>query len=185
MRKIVYASAVIIALSAVFFAVNYELKIGKYDFKGQSVEGNVSMKDFSGQYKIVYFGYVFCPDVCSTTLSAVSQAINELGANNIRTLFFTVDLRRDDIKSCDEFAKYFHKNALCIRIDDEARLRDVAANYGAKYKIEDMNASAAEYSVAHSPFIYLLDQKGRFVKEVTNLTYENIKGEINSLITAH
>lgn len=51
-------------------------------------------------------------------------------------------------------------------------------NYGAKYEISKANN---EYIVAHSPFIYLLDEKGRFIKEVTNLTYENLKNELAQL----
>lgn len=182
MKKIVLFGAVLIVALAMFLAVGYEMKVARYDFKGQSVDKNVSMQDFDGFFKVVYFGYMFCPDVCPTTLAMVSNALDELGANNVKILFFSVDLERDDIKSCDEFAKYFYKNALCIRINDENKLKKMVKNYGAKYEI---NKNATEYSVAHSPFIYLLDEKGRFIKEITNLTYENIKSELANIIKAY
>lgn len=178
MKKIVLFGAVLIVALAMFLAVGYDMKVARYDFKGQSVDKNVSMQDFDGFFKVVYFGYMFCPDVCPTTLAMVSSALEELDVKDVKILFFTVDLERDDIKSCDEFAKYFYHNALCIRVNDENKLKKMVKNYGAKYEISKANN---EYIVAHSPFIYLLDEKGRFIKEITNLTYENLKNELAQL----
>src|SRR5215831_17580370 len=38
-----------------------------------------TQKDFSGRYMLVFFGYTFCPDVCPTTLSVMSAALDKIG----------------------------------------------------------------------------------------------------------
>ena len=39
-----------------------------------------------------------------------------------------------------------------------------------------------DYSVAHSSSIYLFDKSGKFYKEISNLTKDEIKKEISQLI---
>ena len=57
----------------------------------------VSDADFRGRYVLLYFGYTRCPDVCPTTLAAVSEAMHELGARarRVQPLFVTIDPGHD------------------------------------------------------------------------------------------
>src|SRR5882672_3065679 len=41
----------------------------------------VTDKDYPGRYKLIYFGYSFCPDVCPTTLGVMAQALEKLGGD--------------------------------------------------------------------------------------------------------
>ena len=58
----------------------------------------VTDRDLHGKYLLVYFGYTFCPDVCPTTLTAVADAVDKLGAkaDQLQPLFITVDPKRDN-----------------------------------------------------------------------------------------
>lgn len=185
MKKFFYVVVVVFFVSGLYFLINHEFKMHKFDFKANSIGGEVSMKSFDGKYKIVYFGYTFCPDVCPTTLNLVSSVLNELQAKNVEILFVTLDLQRDEISNCDEFAKYFYPNSTCIKFDDKANLDKMVENYEAKYQIIDQNDSYMSYSVAHSSFIYLFDKRGRFIKNVSNLTYSNVKTQIQDLLKNH
>ena len=53
--------------------------------------------DFRGKLMLIYFGYTFCPDVCPTTLTMMSDALAKLGpdAAKIAPIFITVDPARD------------------------------------------------------------------------------------------
>src|SRR5208282_5146260 len=53
--------------------------------------------DFRGKLMLVYFGYVYCPDICPTTLAAMGQALDRLGpeADQVQPIFITVDPERD------------------------------------------------------------------------------------------
>ncbi len=153
-----------------------------YDFRAQSIDGEAKMSSFDGEYKIAYFGYTFCPDVCPTTLGLVSQIISDLGANDrIRVLFFTLDPDRDDVKNCDEYAKYFYERSTCLWMQ-KSDLDSVVEGFGAKYKKIDLDGSAMQYSVAHSSAIYLFSKNGEFFKEVSNLTYEEVSSAIKELL---
>ena len=182
MKKIFYVVGVLVIVSIGFFAFLYQYNYNKYDFQAQSIDGNVSLKSFDGKYKVLYFGYVFCPDVCPTSLNMVSTVLNDIKAKDVDLLFVTLDPKRDDVKSCDEFAKYFYKDAYCLRITPKEKLDKVVENYGSKYKIVKQEDSAMEYSVAHSSFLYLFDKKGRMVKEISDLTYNNVKKEFENLL---
>ena len=55
----------------------------------------VTQADVAGEPVLVFFGYTHCPDVCPTTLDAISQTLKALGPDrNIRALFITLDPER-------------------------------------------------------------------------------------------
>src|ERR1700704_3799508 len=57
----------------------------------------VTSGDFPGQWLLVYVGYIHCADQCPTALSAMVEALAEIGpaAAHIQPLFVTVDPERD------------------------------------------------------------------------------------------
>lgn len=154
-------------------------KQNPYDFTATSIDKEVTLKSFDGKSKIVYFGYGSCPDICPATLVLVSNALNELKARDVVVLFITLDPDRDTAQTIDEYAKYFYPNSYGLIVNN---LDKVTKNYGAKYQKVRLEKSAMEYSVAHSSSLYLLDKKGRFVSEISNLTPQNIKDSIEELI---
>ena len=70
--------------------------------------------DFAGKYRIVYFGYAFCPDVCPTDMQRVAQGLKVLKASKIpakaakiQPIFITIDPERDTPEVVGEFAAAF------------------------------------------------------------------------------
>jgi protein SCO1/2 len=53
--------------------------------------------DFPGKFLLVYFGYTHCADQCPTALSAMVEALSEIGpaAKAVQPIFITVDPERD------------------------------------------------------------------------------------------
>ena len=151
------------------------IKPNKYDFKALSEHGEVSLKNYNGKYKAIYY----CPDVCPTTLSLVGDELNKLKRDDIELLFITLDPERDTPENLTLMAKNFYKDADGLKMND---LLKVAKNYGVKYQKVRLKNSAMGYSVAHSSAIYLLDKEGIFYKEISNLTSENIRENLLNLI---
>ena len=60
---------------------------------------NVNESSFPNKFKLIYFGFTFCPDVCPIGLNAISEALDTLGtkAKKIKPLFITVDPLRDTV----------------------------------------------------------------------------------------
>jgi peroxiredoxin len=42
----------------------------------------VSDRDFAGKYRLVYFGYTFCPDVCPTDLQMIGAGLRRFEASD-------------------------------------------------------------------------------------------------------
>lgn len=104
--------------------------------------------------------------------------LNELKRDDIIVLFVTLDPERDSVEALDEYAKYFYPNSYGIVLND---LPKVAKTYNVRYQKILLEKSAMEYSVAHSSSLYLIDKNGKFISEISNLTTDNIKSEINAL----
>src|SRR5438105_152455 len=71
----------------------------------------VTTDDFPGKWLLIYFGYIHCADQCPTALSAMIEALNEIGpaAAHIQPLFVTVDPERDRGPALREFVAAFDK----------------------------------------------------------------------------
>ena len=58
-------------------------------------------RDFAGRYRIMYFGYTFCPDVCPTDMQTVGAGLRLFEAKDpvrgakVVPIFVTVDPKRD------------------------------------------------------------------------------------------
>lgn len=181
MKRLIYGVLLLILAFGAYFLVDNKLKIAKYNFDANSTIGKVNITSFKDEYKILYFGYTFCPDICPSTLTILSSVIDEMGLNDkIKILFVTLDLQRDSEKECDEFAKYFYANSVCLKMQD-SELKKVTKNYNAKYELVNLQDSAMDYSVAHSSSVYLFERNGQFYKEISNLTKDEIKKEILEL----
>ena len=123
----------------------------------------VTDKSFSNKFKIIYFGYTFCPDICPTGMAVISQALDLLGnkAKRIKPIFITVDPKRDNVEIMAEYHSHFHPSFsnLTGTLD---QIRRVAKLYRVYYKKSD--ASEAEnYLMDHSSIMYVLSPEGEYI----------------------
>ena len=119
--------------------------------------------DFRGKLMLVYFGFSFCPDICPTDLMAIGQAIDKLGpaGEGVQPLFVTVDPERDTAAHLAEYVPFFHPRLLGLT-GDTAHIRDAARAYRVYYAKVVIDG-AAEYTIDHSGFIYLMDRDGKYL----------------------
>ncbi len=119
--------------------------------------------DFRGKLMLVYFGFSFCPDVCPTDLMAIGQAVDKLGSagDAVQPLFVTVDPERDTSAHLADYVPFFHPRLLGLT-GDAAQIRNAARLYRVYYAKVAIGG-AAEYTVDHSGFIYLMDRDGKYL----------------------
>lgn len=137
------------------------------DFTLQSADGPVSLKDYRGKVVLLYFGYTKCPDVCPTSLSFLTQALNDLTdaeLKQVQGIFVSVDPKRDTPEVLKEYVEYFHPRLVGVTGTVE-EVAEVAALYGAQYYEVELEGSAFGYSVNHSAVTYLITPGGvlRFI----------------------
>ncbi len=118
--------------------------------------------DFRGKLVVLYFGYTSCPDVCPTELQAITLALEQLGAaaDTVQPLFITVDPERDTPSRLADFISAFDPRFIGLTGAMPA-IRKAALAYRV-YFARPANA-AANYSVDHTGFIYLVGEDGRYL----------------------
>lgn len=170
-----YSLAIVVAVLLILLIkplVSDQKEHIKYDFEVASLNGTVKKEDFKGKVLALYFGYMYCPDVCPTSLSSLAFALSNFSPeqlNDFRGIFISVDPERDGLKELDEYAKYFHKNFIGATSSKE-NIDDITRRYESFYEKIYLKDSQMNYSVSHTSYIYIFNKNGDFVKKVDHFT---------------
>jgi len=127
-----------------------------------------TMRAADGELLLVYFGYTFCPDICPTTMSDVSVALNELPdglADRVEAAMVTVDPERDTDEVLTAYLDHFFDRSRALRTDDVDLVEDAAEAFGVRYEVEDHRPGDTDYDVSHSAVTYVVDDTGTVVVE--------------------
>ncbi len=131
----------------------------------------VTDADFAGKYRIVYFGYTYCPDVCPTDLTKIGAALRTLDKQAPRTaekivpLFITVDPERDGPAQLKQYVGNFHPRLIGLTGKPEA-IAQVAKAYAVAYMKQP---TPSGYLMGHTQVAYLMGPDG---KPITSLPLE-------------
>lgn len=127
-----------------------------------------SLKPAKGELYLIYFGYTFCPDICPTTMSDISVALNDLPADQARRItvgMATVDPDRDQPEVLTAYLGHFFDRSLSLRTEDAAALAAAAKAFGVRYEVADHEPGQQEYEVSHTGVTYVVDDTGTVVVE--------------------
>jgi len=125
----------------------------------------VTEQDLLGHWSLVYFGYTHCPDVCPTSLSTMTQALQRLGpqAQQIQPYFVSVDPARDKPPVIREYVKYFDPRMLGLS-GTPAMIQRLADEFGVKFEKGEVDPKDPKlYAMNHSASLFLMAPDGRFV----------------------
>ncbi len=124
----------------------------------------VSDSDFTGQYRLVYFGYSFCPDVCPVDLNWLMLGLKQFERQNpeaaarIQPIFITVDPARDTPAVIGAYVEKFHPRLIGLTGSDE-QIRTAADAFVVQYSRQEGSAPDA-YLMGHTNNAYLLGPDG-------------------------
>jgi len=144
-----------------------------------------SYSEFNGQYRIIYFGYTSCPDICSPDmhnlmagLIAFEKDKPELAAK-IQPLFISIDPKRDTPAILKQFTAAFHPRLLGLSGSDK-ETQKTAQNFAIVYEKIEPSEDAVDpenfYLMGHSQIAYLMDEDG---KPLALLPLDNPETEID------
>ncbi len=139
-------------------------KIGG-DFNLTNSEGEtVRWTDFKGSYRIVYFGFAYCPDICPTDVQRFTQALSLVSeddpklASKIQPMFISIDPERDTPEVLAEFTSAFSDDLIGLT-GTPAQIKATADAFKVYYERgEDTNGGG--YLMNHSNVTYLFDPQG-------------------------
>lgn len=119
--------------------------------------------DQRGKLVLIFFGYTFCPDICSTELSSLSRVLHSLDQNNkVVALFITIDPNRDTAEKLKQYVP-FYSSLLTGLTGTQRVIDDVADAYHVQRRIHAHEASDKNYRVDHSANLYVVNGKGKLV----------------------
>lgn len=118
----------------------------------------VSSSSWGPVYKVVFFGFTNCPDICPTTLQKIAGVMNGLGDMEARVqpVFITVDPARDTPDVMKGYVANFHPKLAGLTGTQE-QIDAVVSNYKAYATKMQADEGATDYNVDHSAFVYLIN----------------------------
>ena len=125
----------------------------------------VTDRDFAGRYRIMYFGYTFCPDVCPVDLQKIGAGMKALEASDpaiaakITPVFVTVDPKRDTAPVLKEFVANFYPRMVGLGGSTQA-IDKVAKEYGVYFQLHEPGPGGG-YLVDHSRQAVLFGPDGK------------------------
>ncbi|MBC2653038.1 SCO family protein [Novosphingobium flavum] len=143
--------------------------------KGAKIGGEFTLVDrsgrtltwgsFNGRWRIVYFGYTYCPDACPTDVAIIMKGYRQFAkehpqeAADVQPIFITVDPARDTQARIGEFADAFGSPLIALTGSQENV--DEAARAFAVYHNRGKDQPGGGYLVDHSRAAYLMDPDGQ------------------------
>jgi protein SCO1/2 len=121
----------------------------------------ITEKDIMGRPALVFFGFTHCPDVCPTTLLAITNRLKALGqaGDRLQVLFITADPERDTPEQMALYLQSFDPRIIGLSGTREQVDRAVAAYKAVAKKVP---LAGGGYNVDHTASVFMMDSAGRF-----------------------
>ena len=124
----------------------------------------VRWSDFDGRYRMIYFGYAYCPDVCPLDVQRMMQGYERFKqaepalAAQVQPLFVTVDPERDTPAVVAEFTSAFSDDLVGLTGTPE-QVAAAAKAFAIYYQKGEVSEGGG-YLMDHSRNTYLMGRKG-------------------------
>ena len=123
----------------------------------------VTDRTWAGKWRLMYFGYTFCPDVCPIDVQKIAQGMKRFAAADpgraarVMPIFVTVDPARDTPAVVRTFVRAFSPDMVGLTGTpaQAAAMRTAFRVYAAA------RGTGRDYLVDHSATIYLMDPANR------------------------
>ena len=138
-----------------------------------AIGGNFTLTDYnndkyslsdSSNVKLIFFGFLNCPDICPTTLSDVSNLLKKMEglAKYIDPIFITIDPSRDTPELMKNYISFFDKRIIGLTGTQE-EIEAVSNQYHVYYSYQDKEENN-NYTVNHTANMYFLDKDNNVEK---------------------
>jgi protein SCO1/2 len=125
----------------------------------------VTDRSWPGKYRLIYFGYTYCPDVCPVDMRVLGAGLTRFEQQDpargakVQPLFVSVDPARDSLPVLREYVANFHPRLLGLSgtPDELARM---ARAYGVYFQRRD-GAAPGAYLMDHSRNAVLYNPEGQ------------------------
>lgn len=157
----------------------------------------VTRADYAGRYRLIFFGFTYCPDVCPRSLMDLSRALDRIAesapakAERVVPIFITIDPQRDTVEVMRNYVENFHPRIVGLT-GTKQQVKAAADAYRVYYEkvspqqYYDSDAAAdssdADYLMAHSSYMLLMGPDGEYI---TNFKFEATPADIAEGLAEH
>lgn len=147
----------------------------------------VTEADFAGRWRLIYFGFTHCPDICPTDTAKLAQGLatfektDPTRAAAVQPLFITVDPARDTPAVLAEFTAQFHPRLLGLT-GSEGQVADTLKAFRI-YARRVEGSTPDDYLVDHAALFYLFDPQGRPIAFRSGFTAT--AGDVAAMLERH
>ena len=120
--------------------------------------------DFAGKYRLVYFGYSFCPDICPVDLQKLMRGLAAFEKSDpargakVAPIFITVDPERDTPAVLADYLSNFDPRIVGLT-GSLSEVQKAAAGFRAMFEKLPQDG---DYTMNHTAGVFLHHADGRF-----------------------
>lgn len=172
--KLIAAPALLLALAACGESTADTVDLTQAPLAGAAIGGDFALteetgkaarfSDYEGQYRMIYFGYAYCPDVCPFDTQRMAKGYEDFKKENpqlaakVTPMFVTVDHERDTPDVVAEFTDAFSPDLVGFTGSEE-QIADAAEMFGVFYSKGEESQPGA-YLMDHSRSAFLMAPDG-------------------------
>lgn len=127
------------------------------------VKQTVTLGDYAGNIRLIFFGFVNCPDVCPSIMMQLRDVYNNLGEpEDLQVIMITVDPAHDTPEILGNYVHAFHADFIGLT-GTEAQIAEAAKKFFIGYF---QLPQAGQFS--HTDSVALIDKNGDMRLVYTN-----------------
>ena len=150
---------------------------------GTDQTGNPVAEALQTGWRLVYFGYTHCPDVCPLGLQTMAEALDALGplGERLTPVFVTVDPDRDRPEVMANYVGFFHPRLVGVTPTAD-ELKAMAGAWRVKYAKVEIG-EGRPYLMDHTASIFLIDPDGTVAGRLShNLPSDQMAAKIRTVL---
>jgi len=154
---------ILIVIHCKQFNRNRETRI---DFSLNTIDSKFVLNK-TDKIRLVYFGFLSCPDACPTTFQIIAQSMKTLSEeerSKVEILFIDIDSKRDTLPQIKKYVDYFYPGIIPLT-GSEDELQKVAKQFNAFF-MEVPIESELKYTMDHSTRVYVIDKDNYLIDSI-------------------
>lgn len=135
------------------------------EFTLQRSDGSpLTRRDWTGRWRLVFFGFASCPDVCPTALATAKATRTQLRAQrpelDLAVSFVSVDPERDKPEQLGAYISFFDPSFEAAT-GAPPELLALTQSLGVMYVKVPTGPGPLDYTIDHSASLLIIDPQGR------------------------
>lgn len=159
---------------------SYDVQIGAPFKLTSHMNEPATQNSWPDSYKLVFFGFTNCMDICPSSLQKITDMLDELGktAEEIQPLFITIDPERDNVVVMADYLQAFSSKIVGLT-GTAKEIDDIKEGY----RLYARKRDGSNGQIDHSASLYFMAPDGRYITMFSgSATVEEMAAQIKVIV---